>query len=779
VPNPANHPTTPSSATPALQAEALQEQGRMLDRLLGRQLGRLRQRFFVHGMGYVVGALALALAAYYLLDRTLGLPGPVRIVLTLAVALLVFSVARRRLIYPLTRRFSRTDMALALEGAFPKLRQALVSAFQLKSLLSSGAATRNQSPEMIQRLVAQTTQEVRDLPVDRVLNVRRTLRVWGVAGACLLAVTIGAYTQGTAAGIFAQRLLGADVPYPRATTLYIELPESSEAVRVEIDGRAAVVTLASQTDLHVNIRAEGEVPRDVYLVVDSGSGERELAASPRADGRFRHVFRRVQGTFRFYATGGDDDRGNFDVEVRTIDPPLVGRISATVTPPAYTGGAPEFLQGGGVEALGGSSVRIEIAPTAPVLRGDLVFEESGQRVALEKGLPESGDGNPVWSGAFAVQGNDRYRVELVGDTGLTNPQSGSYAVVALPDFAPVGRLLTPDTTVLSLTPDGIVPVRAEFRDDWGVTGGSLQVQTARTDAATERDLLPVEFTQALRVQVAHLFSVRELYGSEEATQGNLGLLVRVRDNRAPAPQVTELPSQQVSIVDQAQLSAQIHRHFRAVREDVEEALSLQQDRLLRLEDLVEGFRAGSASQQQGMISSVEVGQGRIRTLADQVHLRLMQAFDLHLFNRLEGDNPTSLVTERYLEFYRGQSEARPYVAEFYAGLAADRLAGRIPAMPKVLDPILAMLTIARQIAEDHAIACSRALTQAQVADNSADIADYCENATEEQKRILSGLKDLLERLGEWNDFQDVIQETRSLRDKQRDVQSRTQELQGK
>ena len=56
-----------------------------LDLLLGRQLRRIRQRFLTHGLGYVVGAAALALILYYPLDRYLRLPGAVRVLLTLGI----------------------------------------------------------------------------------------------------------------------------------------------------------------------------------------------------------------------------------------------------------------------------------------------------------------------------------------------------------------------------------------------------------------------------------------------------------------------------------------------------------------------------------------------------------------------------------------------------------------------------------------------------------------------------------------------------------------------
>ena len=48
-----------------------------------------------------------------------------------------------------------------------------------------------------------------------------------------------------------------------------------------------------------------------------------------------------------------------------------------------------------------------------------------------------------------------------------------------------------------------------------------------------------------------------------------------------------------------------------------------------------------------------------------------------------------------------------------------------------------------------------------------------------QDRILEVLKDLQVQLDQWNDMQDLIQDTRALRDKQRDLQNRTDQIRGK
>ena len=54
-----------------------------------------------------------------------------------------------------------------------------------------------------------------------------------------------------------------------------------------------------------------------------------------------------------------------------------------------------------------------------------------------------------------------------------------------------------------------------------------------------------------------------------------------------------------------------------------------------------------------------------------------------------------------------------------------------------------------------------------------------EQALQIQQRIEQSLQQLLVRLQDWNDYQDLVQEVRALRDRQRDLQQRTQDARGK
>src|SRR5262249_5135581 len=172
--------------------------------------------------------------------------------------------------------------------------------------------------------------------------------------------------------------LGADVPYPRATTLVVELPPNGpEVQRVDADGRTDL-TLAAGGDLHVSVRATGEVPGEVFLDVEAGADRRSVPMQTRPDGRFRHVFRRLAADFQFHAPGGDAGRGHRLVVGHTVPPPQVAQIKAELRPPAYTRKPPVVQNGGAIEALTGTAVALSVSVTDQVTSAVAVFLESGQ-----------------------------------------------------------------------------------------------------------------------------------------------------------------------------------------------------------------------------------------------------------------------------------------------------------------------------------------------------------------------------------------------------------------
>lgn len=795
-------PTEPKGTlSPAALTSALRP-------LLHQQASRLRSRFLLHGLGLCVLLPAAAILLFFGLDHSLRLPLPIRLFHTLAVATLLGYGLWQFVRYPLTRTFADVDIAQLLERCFPELHQRLVSAVQLQEL--GDDQLRNQSRAMIGQLLDETAAATRALPLDRLFDQRRTMRVYAAAGGLLASLGLGAVLAPATAQAFLLRHLGFAADYPRETTLRIEVPPAGpEVQRLDRDGVIELV-LPAGADLHVSVLAEGVVPTEAFLDVEphrdaepnaaassapngnttgsrtAATTSRSITMSPRPGGRFRHVFRRLSGSFAFHARGGDDENGDRLVIVRTVHPPQVASIRANITPPAYTGIAQLQQNGGSIEALVGSDVELAVSTTTLVQRATMVFLESGKRLELQPvDIQDDGGKARTYRGKFAIEGSDRYQIELLSDTGLRNPNPGTYPIASLQDYAPVGRWLLPDDESTLLLPTALLCLRFDVRDDFGIAGIDLGIDHA-AGQSLQRSLLPATTTPIntplaappTAALVTELFEVRDLLTGAKSQNEGLSLRLVLRDTRQPQPSTVELPRRIVQVVEAPQLAEAIGKAFRGLREEASQALEVQTDRRARLEDLLQNG-LGATSELAQVLTGVEVGQGRVMGNCERLHRGLMRAFDTHLWNRLDPSQHAAQVVELYRTFSSTLREPVAQAPAFYRDLAARRTAGTLGAMETTLDPILAMIGIADQLVTTDVPQAARLLAEAQVARPGSDLSAALQQALQVQLRIQQALQQLLLRLEEWNDYQDLIQEARALRDRQRDMQNRTEEARGK
>jgi hypothetical protein len=635
---------------------------------------------------------------------------------------------------------------------------------------------------MIDQLAAETTTTVRSLPLHELFDARPTRRV-GAAALVVLLLGSGALLLAPATlQAFVLRHLGVDAHYPRNTTLHLELPPAGADLQRTDSGDKTELVLPAGADLHVSVFAEGTVPKEVQLVVRSlvtDDKERELPMTPRPGDRFRHVFRRLTGTFEFHARGGDDAYGDRRVTVRTVHPPQVSALVAAVSPPAYTGQPRNEQRGGAIEAMLGSDVDLTVTTTMAVRSAAMVFLESGRRLDLQAVAPQDDSiVSTSWRGRFQVQATDRYQIELVADNGLRNPNPGTWPLLALQDYAPIGRWLLPEDEGALLLPTALLCVRLEARDDFGLRAVELAVQRGGADPVRRQLLPPAGNTPAARtVVLSELLEVKDLLGDKPSGNDGIVLSTKLLDNKAPEAGATDLPPRIVQIVDEAQLTAHIARLFRGLREEVAQAHDLQQDRRARLEELVATGTAPGGDVAQ-TLTAIEVGQNRIQSGADRVLRGLMRAFDLHLWNRLEpGQNADKVV-----ELWRGRAAATTEAVAldpgFYREVLQGRQAGTIGALPRCLDRVLAMQALGSAIVTTHAPVVARALDEAQVARDATERTAHQRRAIAAQQAIETALQQLLLQLEEWNDIQDLIQGFREVRDAQRDLQGRTDAARG-
>ncbi|MFT4512456.1 MAG: hypothetical protein ACI89X_000505 [Planctomycetota bacterium] len=753
--------------------------------LLAKQLGRLRNRYLLFGVAKAVLWVAALVVMFFVLDRWLRLPTPIRLLHLLAAGGIGVYAIRHFVRYPLSKKFTEIDLALWLEHTYPELHQRLVSAVQLHNVDSP--ELRNQSRAMIDQLWQETAARTQELKLDALFDNRALGRVMILAGVLCAGLIIGSVVAPETARTFAMRHVGFQIDYPRDTTLIVDLPPAGpDLQREDRDGVTEIIVPAG-ADLHVSVQALGTVPKEVFLQMsvlkkDGSRGtERSVPMTPRPGDRFRHVFRRLSGSMEFHARGGDDDNGDRRVIVHTVRPAQVATLKATVVPPAYTGVESLEQVGGAIEALVGSHVDLLVFATAPVNKATMVFLEDGRRVDLSPTniIGDSGAATEFLA-SFEMVGSDRYQIELLADNGLRNPNPGTYPISALQDYAPIARWLLPEDDTLALLPTALLCMRIEARDDFGLTDVQLTIERSGEQILT-RSLLPADQKPPLTFLPTELFEINELLGGDSTGDG-LFVQLTLLDNKVPEAGSATLPRRIVQIVDPPELAALIAKSFRRLREEVTSADSIQTDRRNRLNDLLNREKetgAATDTEVAQILTGIEVGQGRIATSVSRMHRGLMRAFDLHLWNRLETSQHAATVVELFQAHSAQLTEPVALDPTFYRDLTLRRKAGTLGAMEATLDPILQMIDMTDQLAQNDVPQVQGLLAKAQVARGEADRTPLLVKAQAHQQHIEEVLKQLLLRLEEWNDYQDLVQEVRALRDRQRDLQNRTEQVKGK
>lgn len=773
-----------NDARPQLPAEI----ARALDSLRTR----IRRRFCLHGALWLIAIACGLLLLNYGLDRLLVLPAAVRLVFLGLTAAVLLRELRRRIVYPLTRSFSSDDMALAVERGFQELDQELISAVQLDPDNSRG-----DSAQLIRRVQTRAAASIAKLDVDALLTGRVTRRVGLLAGLGLSGLLVAAWAAPDSFGIWAARLLGATIAYPRKTFLTIDVPSGQGNYRITPaagEGRdhPIRVALARGADLPVNVDVEGEIPAFVELQVHplgNGGPAQKQTMSRRSAAHFRHVFRRLLHPIRLFASGGDDP-GTREVHVTILTPPEVTDLAVEAAPPAYTGLARSRREGGLVEALPGSRIEVSFRSTEPLEKAWLHFQETGERLDCIPDAPSDG-GGPAGApdtrhvGRFEMPAKaDRYRIHLLARNGLKELSPGLHSVAPVLDRKPRLRLLTPGSSLQALTPQAAFPLRFVATDDFGLTKITLGARLGPQSPVHEQVLWewkasgqPSDAAARRRRTFLRLVSPKELLPQpdRQPREGDrLSCLVQATDNRLPESQTGLAQAFKIDLLDVEELRRRLQARLRNTRRTVERALKVQQEHENRVDTFLAEASEGSAlseSRRRLGLTAAEAGQQRVRGFLLQIRGDMAEVLDAHIFNGLDSSPALADVVATYMGYYEKHMDAPATDPGFYVELGVARKTGRVGSLD-LIGKLGDMFVIAHRVLEEPIAASLRSLAEASTADTEDKFHESMRVVQKSQAGVVTGLTQLLRLLEDWNDYQDVVRMTRRLRDAERDLMER-------
>ena len=435
---------------------------------LRRLIRRIREVILVRGISAVIATAAASLLLIMAIDASVVLfSGLTRWLLTLSAFALALASAVWFLMLPLARTITLTGTARAIEDRHPELQERISSAVEL--LMSRDMPEIRGSQVLIDALAAEASRDAAHVRprVEIPLKSARPFLLAALGALAVFAALLALYPN-------AQRLLA------RAVAPYLNLPNiSADMLRVS----PGTVRILEGQRLEVEVEVANQAVRKAQfrqLMPDGSEVAEGMTALPPGDNdepRFAITCPPASESFRYRVHAGDALSRYFDVTV--VPPPIVKRLEVRYDYPAYTQREPrvEPDSQGEIKAVAGTLVTVSAVTNKPVQSAELQI--TGQPV---KGSPvqiaTGPDGEAVCK--FQVKLTPRLRgrwaLALKDEDGFSNT-TGDRLIEAVPDTAPVVKILAPENKKLRLKPTDRLPIAYTMTDDFGLSAADFAIET--------------------------------------------------------------------------------------------------------------------------------------------------------------------------------------------------------------------------------------------------------------------------------------------------------------
>ncbi len=739
---------------------------------------RLRRLYLAAGLLRVAAEVLGYLAVAYLLDRWVLFPQTVRgVLLVLALGVLAWRL-KSLVLYPLRRRIGVEDMALAVEREHRDLAGDLASAVEL-------AKVADQPPPDVSKDLLRVWLHKADslgdrLQFDRIFRYRRLKQLLAVSGGLALLVLVSAVMQPQEAGVFLRRLMGSSVEWPRRTHLTLEIPGDSQQYRVvrNDDGIPTRVIVARSGSLPVLVRVDGTVPDEVFLVVDDGrrlGRSEEVRMLPREgeDGVFGYRFRNVQRPLTMHPQGGDDPGTRWTVTVEVQSPPSVERLVATMTPPAYTELPQVTEERQEFRVAAGTAIDLEVHSSGPVAEGTFTRNNDP---STEEALQVDPENPRRLLHSFVVKESGTFNLRLLGENGFRNLTPLDYVVTAVVDRRPTLEVLRPRTSSQEVTDRAVIPLAMQVGDDYGLSEVAIEYSRFGGEDNGEQTLLADRSSgepQVLSVNLDLLtFQLPKEGKLDSLRQGETLIYHGVaRDNHHDEagefqPNETKTQPRSLELVAEGEKTRKLADRQLRLKHAVAALRKNQSDKHAELQEIHGAGAEGMISSKE--LAATEVDQSRIGSRSRQLSRDFSEIVDEYIWNRLD----TSPTAERVLLFRLAQLEQTQSAVRFeeqpLRALAAASEAGEFGQLD-ILGNLMSMLGLALDASEVHARAALQSLEKARITSDEASRPQHLAEALDHQVKFLETYDKLLEKMEEWEDFQEILELWRNLVDDQQDL----------
>ncbi len=426
---------------------------------------------FLHGLGEILIASFLFFLFSFLVDFLIpDLPSTVRIIITGSGTIGILYLIWRSLVRPLTYQLTRKDVAAELEDAYPELNDRLISALELSG--KHGDRDRV-SHGMIDHLVEDLDTVLNQVRPRNIVSLRPMLKrlCTGLFCAALFSLFLISFPE--EASTWLVRLSGGNQNWPQATRITL------------LDSRTQKVIEGNDIRIRAVVDPDSkQIPSSASLQITPKSGPSrmiEMTGNTSSSGKriYRHTVQNVRKPFDFVVSAGDGQTRKGSVTI--LDRPRISELKIRYDYPEYTNRAdtPEDqpITDQELSAPFDSIAKISATVPANVQTAKAYFDSGQETTDLAVSLESSGKEQKIMRTELTMRNNGKLFFELFMKETQGEPESpcSSPSSICSSRFPVRTKTNQPPKVQISYpgknktaTPRGTIPIRSTTSDDYGI-----------------------------------------------------------------------------------------------------------------------------------------------------------------------------------------------------------------------------------------------------------------------------------------------------------------------
>lgn len=545
---------------------------------LARLRRRLRLYLALEGLLPVVAAVLSISTAQLALDRWLHLSIDQRAVLNVLITLVWTYILFRTLLRRLLRPLDDAELANLVDRHRPDLADRLATGVQFAQGRVGDRASN--SPQLVSAVIEQACDAATRIRFLDVLDHRRARQRITLLSVVFVVIA-GAFVieRELMWTWFARNWLVQDLDWPQQTHI--------EPVGF-VDG---VLHHPLGEPLEIEARIAGVPPRRTELQWWRADGQRGVVNMSRVGPTgLTATLGGVAETLSFRIVGGDEQTPAYHVQV--VERPRVARVTAQITPPAYTQTPPYTLdQQTAFEVLRGSSLTLDVHLSKSV--DDVALVGLEDPPPLERPAPDQLRVNwpEAVAGSIQFALRDRY--------GFENLRPVRLNIRVTPDAPPTAQLEAGAVGDL-VTPAAVLPLQMRCEDTYGLAAARVEAQ--RGDDPPLALVLPGMSAGLRAVTQALEFEVN-------AVGADVGDTVRLSavavDFDPHGPNITRSAPVTLRVVSRQEMADELSQRELELRREFEQLISAQRglrDALSRLAPAPAGDAAAVTGVSQQLVA---------------------------------------------------------------------------------------------------------------------------------------------------------------------------------